>query len=297
MNRNNHSNIKKSMRKFKFDEKKYGYDLAMDLHPLDGRPADYFEHQLHTIDFFEIMFLKNSTGHININGFNAALKPFTILCSSPNQRKTNAILDGEGYHLVFKDDFFADFFLDKLFVYKLHFFYNAIHPQFFQIDQTEYNIIADSLELITKEIENFREDSRHIIRSLLYFVLTRLNRQYSDFYDIGLSTYTDSMVYSFKDLLEKNIRTLHLVNDYANLLNIERSILNRLVKKQFGATTKEIIQQRLLIEIKNELVFTTKSITEIASDLNFSEPNNLSRFFQRLSGISPLDYRSNSKMI
>jgi AraC-like DNA-binding protein len=285
------------MRKFKFDKNKYGHDLMMDLHSLENRVSNYFEPKVHTTDFFEIMFLKNSKGNININGFNTSLKPYTILCSSPNQKKTNAISAAQGYHLVFKDDFLANFFSDKLFVYKLHFFYNAVFPQFFELDEDEYNTITYSLELITGEIENFREDSRHIIRSLLYFVLTKLNRQYADFYHIQLSSFADSMAYSFKNILEKNIRNLHLVSDYANLLNIERNKLNNLVKKQFGATSKEMIQQRLLLEIKNELLFTTKTISEIALDLNFSEPNNLSRFFQRLSGLSPLEFRMNSKKI
>ncbi|WP_117884164.1 helix-turn-helix domain-containing protein [Aureibaculum luteum] len=285
------------MRKFKFDEKKYGHELTMDLHSLKGRSANYFEPKVHTTDFFEIMFLKNSKGHININGFDTSLKPYTILCNSPNQKKTNAISSAQGYHLVFKDDFLANFFSDKLFVYKLHFFYNAVLPQFFEMDKDEYNTITYSLELITKEIESFREDSRHIIRSLLYFVLTKLNRQYADFYDIQLSSFADSIAYSFKNILEENIRNLHLVSDYTNLLNIERNKLNILVKKQFGVTSKELIQQRLILEIKNELLFTTKTISEISLDLNFSEPNNLSRFFQRLSGISPLEYRMNSKKI
>ena len=97
--------------------------------------------------------------------------------------------------------------------------------------------------------------------------------------------------------MEKNVRNLHLVSDYANLLNIERNKLNNLVKKQFGTTSKELIQQRLILEIKNELLFTTKTISEISLDLSFSEPNNLSRFFQRLTGISPLEYREKSKKI
>ena len=98
------------MRKFKFNEKKYGHELTMDLNLLDHRATNYFEPKVHTTDFFEIMFLKNSKGHININGFHTSLKPYTILCSSPNQKKTNAISVAEGNHLVFKDDFLANFF-------------------------------------------------------------------------------------------------------------------------------------------------------------------------------------------
>ena len=94
-------------------------------------------------------------------------------------------------------------------------------------------------------------------------------------------------------MLELNIRTMHSVEEYCRLLQVSRHQLNTIVKEYFGQTSKEIINNRLLQEIKMELRYSNKTITEIAYHLNFSEPNNLTRFFKKLEGINPTIYRNN----
>lgn len=283
------------MRIFNFDKSKYGFELMMDLYPLENIKESHFEPNSHTIDFYEILFLENSSGTIYLNNYSTDLLPYTIVFASPNQIKKNKILGAEGYHLVFKDDFLASFFLDKLFVHRLQFFYNTVNPQFFQISETDYMLIKKILEEIRTEITNYRADSMHIIRALLYFVLSKLNRLYSSYYDLSSETQADNEVYRFKEAVEKNIRTYQKVAEYAELLNINRISLNKIVKKYTGFTLQYIIHSRLIQEIKTELIYSDKTINEIGFELGFSEANNLSRFFINKEGISPSEFRRKSK--
>ena len=92
-----------------------------------------------------------------------------------------------------------------------------------------------------------------------------------------------------------NIRKAHSVNDYCDMLEVNRYKLNRLAKAQTGHSSKEMINNRLLQEVKMELRYSTKTITEIAYDLNFSEPNNLTRFFRKMEGVSPITYRKSAQ--
>lgn len=283
------------MRIFNFDKSKYGFELMMDLYPLENIKESHFEPNSHTIDFYEILFLENSSGTIYLNNYSTDLLPYTIVFASPNQIKKNKILGAEGYHLVFKDDFLSSFFLDKLFVHRLQFFYNTVNPQFFQIFQTDYMLIKKILEEIRTEITNYRADSMHIIRALLYFVLSKLNRLYSSYYDLSSETQANNDVYRFKEAVEKNIRTYQKVAEYAELLNINRISLNKIVKKYSGFTLQYIIHSRLIQEIKTELIYSDKTINEIGFELGFSEANNLSRFFINKEGISPSEFRRKSK--
>ncbi len=93
-------------------------------------------------------------------------------------------------------------------------------------------------------------------------------------------------------MLELNIRTIHTVEEYCNLLLTSRHQLNAMAKEHSGHTSKEIINNRLLQEVKMELRYSNKTIAEIARALNFSESNNLTRFFKRLERISPSAYRA-----
>ncbi|WP_232520854.1 AraC family transcriptional regulator [Flagellimonas nanhaiensis] len=285
------------MRKFIFEKRKYGFELLMDLHTFENNPNVFFDPNPHTCDFFEIMIFQNASGTIDLNGqlLEVTENSFFFIC--PFQKKSCKIpLDGvKGFHLVFQNDFLSDFFDDKMFAYRMQYFYNSQQPQYLRLKSEDYQIVQSVLNEIISEINNYQNDSSHIIRSLLYFSLSKLNRLYSKFYNISPDTQSNSRVHKFKELLELNIRTVHAVNDYCDLLQTDRHKLNRLVKAHTGHTAKQIINNRLLQEVKTELRYSNKTIAEIAHELNFSEPNNLTRFFRKMEGTSPATYLKNAQ--
>ncbi|WP_139134405.1 helix-turn-helix domain-containing protein, partial [Crocinitomix algicola] len=84
---------------------------------------------------------------------------------------------------------------------------------------------------------------------------------------------------------------LQRVDDYADLMNISRISLNKVVKHQFNVTATEFIKSRLLFEVKMNLIHTDKTVAEIANLFNFSEANHLTRFFKQKTGLSPIKFR------
>jgi AraC family transcriptional activator of pobA len=83
-----------------------------------------------------------------------------------------------------------------------------------------------SVSEIRHEILNLQNDSEHLLRSLLYYLLIKTNRLYSDSYKINNTTVKNINILKFQQLLEKNIRKKHNVNEYAQDLNISRTYLN-----------------------------------------------------------------------
>lgn len=284
-----------TLRKFIFEKRKYGFELLMDLHKFEGNPNVYFDPTPQITDFFEILIFEKANGRIELNGQLLDITKNSFFFVSPFQKKSCKIdLSGiRGFHLVFQNNFLSDFFGDKLFTYRLQYFYNSQHPQFVQLENKDYDIIQLVLNEIIIEMKNFQNDSSHILRSLLYFTLSKLNRLFSKHYNISHDTQSNSIIYKFKELLELNIRTIHSVEKYCHFLNVSRHKLNAEVKEHYGRTSKEMINHRLLQELKMELRYSNNSIAEIAHSLNFSESNNLTRFFKKLEGTSPSVYRAN----
>lgn len=287
-----------SIRTFHFDPKKYGFELLMDLHRFETNPNLEFVPDVHVIDYFEVFFFEETQGELEINGFKKTLQPHTILFVSPYQRKRLMAKEegAKGFHLVFQSDFLASFFTDKLFVYRLQYFYNIQRPQFFELSLSDYLTIKLCLWEVVNEIKSYQTDSTHIIRSLIYFVLTKLNRLYGQYHGISSETQHNTEAYRFKEALEANYTTFHQVVDYANLLKVTRNKLNKVVKQQYGQSASQLINARIMQAIKSELLYTEKTISEIAFELNFSEANNLSRFFSRLSGQSPTEFRQQQQI-
>lgn len=283
------------MRTFIFENRKYGFELLMDLHKFEINPNVFFDPGPHTTDFFEIMIFEKASGTIELNGRMLEVTENSFFFISPFQKKSCKIslIGIRGFHLIFQNDFLSDFFDDKLFAYRLQYFYNSQNPQYLRLEHEDYRIIKFTFDEIMAEINKYQNDSAHIIRSLLYFSLSKLNRLYSNHYNLSSNTQLNSTVYKFKELLELNIRNLHSVEEYCNLLHVTRHQMNKMVKGLTGHTSKEVINNRLLQEVKMELRYTNKTIAEIAIELNFSEPNNLTRFFKKMKGISPAMYRIN----
>ena len=100
---------------------------------------------------------------------------------------------------------------------------------------------------------------------------------------------------AFRRELERSFATAHEVHAYAAAVGVSTRTLNRVTRDLVGQTAKEIIDARLSLEAQRRLALTTDSSQEIAFRLGFSEATNFSRFFQRLTGTTPHEFRESSR--
>lgn len=50
---------------------------------------------------------------------------------------------------------------------------------------------------------------------------------------------------------------------------------------QFGVSAIHLLKQRLLEELKNELLFSNLNVSQLADEFHFSDPSHLMRFSKR----------------
>ena len=79
---------------------------------------------------------------------------------------------------------------------------------------------------------------------------------------------------------------------YASRLNISPVYLSRVVRRVTGRTVVDYINQMLLMEASFLLRTSPMSITQIADRLCFADVPSFSKFFSRLRGVSPKQYRA-----
>ena len=153
------------------------------------------------------------------------------------------------------------------------------------------NSLLSLLSEIKLELYNpIAADSYHLIVADLLKFLVKLNRIYIARFGLTQNAPVNLFAFKYKELLEKNIRGSFRVADYARMLGISRIALNKEVDDAFGVTAVHLLKQRLLQEIKNDLIYTTKTPKAIASELGFSAPNHLMRFFKQQTGQSIGEY-------
>jgi AraC-like DNA-binding protein len=99
--------------------------------------------------------------------------------------------------------------------------------------------------------------------------------------------------YDFLSLLDRHIKTERNVEFYAGKLSITPRYLGKITSENTsGESPKDLIDKRLILEIKVLLQCVELSIQQIADDLNFPDQSYLSRYFKHHTGISPSRYRN-----
>lgn len=95
----------------------------------------------------------------------------------------------------------------------------------------------------------------------------------------------------FKELVYENAISHRDVGYYADQLSITQNYLTRCVKQVTNKSPKQHLNDMAVHYGKALLLDQSKTVSEIAFALNFSEPAYFSRLFKQITGQSPSAYR------
>lgn len=95
----------------------------------------------------------------------------------------------------------------------------------------------------------------------------------------------------YREQVEHHYRCHPTLDTLAAPLGITTTQLNRLCRQHLHCSALDVLHQRLLLEAKRELGYTTLQVRQIADGLGFADPAYFTRFFQRLTGLSPRAWR------
>jgi AraC-like DNA-binding protein len=102
------------------------------------------------------------------------------------------------------------------------------------------------------------------------------------------------LVREFNILIETHFRSKHSVTEYAEMLNKSPKTLSNIFSKIYHKTPLQFIQERLILEAKRQLLYSDKTIKEIAYEIGFDDIQSFSRFFKGKLGVSPSDFKNQS---
>ncbi len=275
-----------------FLRRKYGKDLLIDC-SLYSQSNSILPEYPFTTDFYSTVIVTGGSGSIVIDGSEIHFSRGTLLFIQPNQIRhwRTVSPDFDAFFLVFENEFTETFFQDSFFIYRFQFFHNNAAPSSLKCGQEFTGTLVNLCREISIELAELQDDSHHLLRAVLYYMLIRINREYIVQNGLSAFLFQDNPGIRLKKLLEVEIKNYKKVEDYARLMKVSRSHLNHISKKAFGLPASAIIKQRILIEIKRELLFTHRSVKEICFHMNYSDVSNFVRFFKKQTGMNPGEYR------
>lgn len=244
------------------------------------------EHRTFKTDFFSFYFFRRANGYVLLNFRKIELRDDMVLLLSPHQQQKWHVDEAELDYtfLIFREDFMRTFIADKFFVYRLLYYYQTDTPPYLFAAPEELAEYMRLLGKIKQELLHPVADTYNLIVSVLYYLLVVINRAYAKTYRLPVEVPKNNYAFQFKDLLEKHIRDMQRVQEYADILRVSRITLNNSVMAQFGVSATHLLKQRLLEELKNELLFSDRNVSQLADEFHFSDPSHLMRFFKQQTG-------------
>lgn len=244
------------------------------------------EHRTFKTDFFSFYFFRRANGYVLLNFRKIELRDDMVLLLSPHHQQEWHVDEAELDYtfLIFREDFMRTFIADKFFVYRLLYYYQTDTPPYLLAAPEELAEYMRLLGKIKQELLHPVADTYNLIVSVLYYLLVVINRAYAKTYRLPVEVPKNNYAFQFKDLLEKHIHTVQRVQEYADMLRVSRITLNNSVMAQFGVSATHLLKQRLLEELKNELLFSDRNVSQLADEFHFSDPSHLMRFFKQQTG-------------
>lgn len=248
----------------------------------------------HRHNFQEIIFVLNGRGRHTIDGQPADLVPYTVSLIAKGQVHRVEYSDGLAVYLVrFTDDFLPAELVSPTWDYHGMLFNHVGLNQTLPLQPTDAEDVIRCLDLMEHEYALGPVFQRYTtLRHLLAVLVIRLGRVVENTLCPSGAGHAAITVYqAFMPLLEQHFADRHDVQYYADALRMSPANLSRQLQALLGKTTKQLIDERIVLEARRLLQYTPQSIGEIAYALGYTDQFHLSKTFKRLAGVAPQEYR------
>jgi len=176
---------------------------------------------------------------------------------------------------------------------RFHFYSNFLDQINYQLSEDYCSTTLHSLcEIMLKEYQE-ETINYQVIKHLLSALLTKLEADSrKEYLDNTASNRSQMITFnSFLKILEFNYMRPDGADFYAEKLNMSTRNLNLISQAVFGKSITEIIETRKLIEARNLLLNSGKSVSEIGYELGYNEKSYFTRVFRKRTGVTPSEYR------
>lgn len=224
----------------------------------------------------------------------------TIVCFAPGQVAEVELLQDiqpSAHGLLFHPDLVRGTALGQeirnysFFSYEVN---EALH-----LSEEERRTIMDCLLKIETELEHaIDKHSRRLITANIGLLLDYCMRFYERQFTTRSEVNRDFIV-RFEQLLDDYFDSdapqqsgLPSVKYFADKVFLSANYFGDMIRRETGKTASEYIQTKLIDRAKDALLCSNKTTSQIAYELGFQYPQHLSRLFKRITGSTPVEFRT-----
>lgn len=249
-------------------------------------------------DHFSVMLLTKGamTASINFQGY--TFRDNSLVVTGPNAIKQilQAEPGSEGIVVTFTPNFLPLAGVNKRTSDLLHYFSSNANPSW-QLSPGDAATMRMAMDHLFQRCAScndhlYGKEQLYHTFAILLFEVASSSVKYGQ-PPINKLTRKEDLVVRFADLVSKHVREQRKVQFYADCLNVTAKYLTETVKEISGKNAGQVIDDFVIVECKLLLENQDYSIAQIASLLNFADPSFFGKYFKRLTGHAPKDFRTN----
>ena len=154
--------------------------------------------------------------------------------------------------------------------------------------QTARNIL-DTLWYLVHQPDYHRPTASSLVAALMHHY-DRLFHQQAD--TLAATRSREQTIFDrFIQLVNQHCREHHQIAYYADRMCLTERYLGTVIRQTSGTTAKDWINRALITQAKVLLRHSDHSVLQISEELSFPNPSFFSKYFKRLTALTPLEYR------
>lgn len=225
---------------------------------------------------------------INMKCYHVEAPSFFIILPDTVIQFIGVSADADAFCIVMSKEFFTDMISDASTSFKLHnLFYN--NPVAKIENANVFSVYKDMLRNLLHSPENEYkiEAARHLTLTIFYGYMLKRQSVPVD----KAQSRQEEILENFLNLLRTHYSEHREVSFYADKLCLTAKYLSTAVKEASGRTPLDWIDEYVTMAAKAMLKSSNMSIDEISVRLNFASLSLFGKFFKRVTGQSPREYR------
>ncbi len=255
----------------------------------------------HVHEFYQIVWFRHGRGTHRIDFVDYPIKDNTIFFISPGQIHA---FDGNkncsGVIVLFNASFLVDEETSESIFLKYNVFNAYDSLPYYNVSEEE----AERLMLLVNEMNReysltgafaHKDYMQYLVR--LFLIRVQRSGERREIPKLYVSSIANRTFVRFRQLLEQNFHRVHTVQEYADMLHISARTLTKYVSQSAHCSPLHIINDRIVLEAKRKLQHTSLNIKEIGYSLGFEDPSYFVKFFKRIVGIMPSEFRNHESTI
>jgi len=157
-------------------------------------------------------------------------------------------------------------------------------------DRAAWKRLATVLDMIAAEYVEARAGNDKMLLSLIAVALSHIACLAPA--TVAAAPSSDaSLATGLRRLVDAHFRDNWPVDRYVEALATTPHLLDKAARAVLGSGVKRIVSERRLLEAKRLLLFTVRTVEDIAYEIGFDDPAYFSRFFRERIGEAPAAWR------